>query len=192
MQAGDTLIESERVYLNVGSRAFTPPIDGLDTVNYLDNVKLMSLTELPQHLIILGGSYIGLEMGQIFRRLGSEVSIIEYSSHLASCEDEDVSEEIERIMVGEGINIYTNSKATHVSQNIDNITVTFENNGDKSSVSGTHLLVATGRIANTDTLNLEAIGLATDKRGYIETNGQLETSVQGDYALGDINGRGAF
>lgn len=192
IQAGDDVIEAERVYLNVGTRAFTPPIEGLDTVNYLDNVKLMGLTELPQHLIILGGSYIGLEMGQIFRRFGSDVTVIEYSSHLASREDKDVSEEIERIMVGEGINIYTNSKATHVSQNIDSITVTFENNGNESSVSGTHLLVATGRVPNTDTLNLETIGLFTDKRGYIETNGQLETSVQGVYALGDINGRGAF
>lgn len=192
IQAGDDVIEAERVYLNVGTRAFTPPIDGLDTVNYLDNVKLMGLTELPQHLIILGGSYIGLEMGQIFRRFGSDVSIIEYSSHLASREDKDVSEEIERIMDGEGINIYTNSKATHVSENSNGITVTFENHGSESSVSGTHLLVATGRVPNTDTLNLEAIGIATDKRGYIETNGQLETSVQGVYALGDINGRGAF
>ncbi len=186
------VIEAERVYLNVGTRAFIPPIEGLDSVNYLDNVKLMGLTELPNHLVILGGSYIGLEIGQIFRRFGSEVSIIEYNSDLASREDKDVSEEIARIMLGEGIDIYTNSKATQVSESDNGITVTFDKDNHKTDITGSHLLVATGRVPNTDTLNLEAVGLATDKRGFIETNGQLETSVQGIYALGDINKRGAF
>lgn len=192
IQAGDTVIESERVYLNVGTRAFSPPIDGLEDVNYLDNVRLMSLSELPEHLVILGGSYIGLEMAQIFTRFDSKVSVIEYSSHLASREDTDVSEEIERIMLSEGIDVYTNSKATHVSENDEGITVKFDNDGSESSITGSHLLVATGRVPNTDTLNLEAIGLPTNKRGYIETNGKLETSIDGIYALGDINGRGAF
>jgi len=192
MQVGDTVIEAERVYLNVGTRAFTPPIDRLDSVDYLDNVKLMSLSELPEHLIILGGSYIGLEMGQIFRRFGSQVTIIEYSPRLASREDEDVSEEIERIMVGEGITIHTDSKAVSVSQDDNGIAVTIEKNGETNTVTGSHLLVATGRVPNTDSLNLEAIGLETNKRGFIETNGKLETAVAGIYALGDINGRGAF
>lgn len=192
IQAGEHVIEAERVYLNVGTRASIPPITGLDTVNYLDNVKLMSLAEIPEHLVILGGSYIGLEMAQIFRRFGSDVSIVEYSPRLASREDEDVSAEIERIMVGEGINVYTDSKATHASEDSDGITVTFESDGTESSITGSHLLVATGRVPNTDTLNLEAIGLAMNNRGYIETNGRLETSIDGIYALGDINGRGAF
>lgn len=192
IQVGEHVIEAERVYLNVGTRASIPPITGLDTVNYLDNVKLMSLAEIPEHLVILGGSYIGLEMAQIFRRFGSDVSIVEYSPRLASREDEDVSAEIERIMVGEGINVYTDSKATHASEDSDGITVTFESDGTESSITGSHLLVATGRVPNTDTLNLEAIGLAMNNRGYIETNGRLETSIDGIYALGDINGRGAF
>lgn len=192
MQVGDMLIESERLYLNVGTRAFAPPIEGLDSVDYLDNVGIMSLTDLPEHLLILGGSYIGLELGQIFRRFGSEVTIIEYSPRLASREDDDVSEEIERIMVGEGIRICTDSKATSVSQDDDGISVIFENQGETKTVSGTHLLVATGRIPNTDTLKLDAIGLEANKRGFIETNGKLETAIEGVYALGDINARGAF
>ncbi|MGJ3240514.1 MAG: mercuric reductase [Anaerolineae bacterium] len=192
VRVGDSIIEAERVYLNVGTRARIPEIEGLDTVDYLDNVRLMDLNELPEHLIILGGSYIGLEMGQIFRRFGSQVSIIEYSPHLASREDEDVSAEIERIMRDEGIDIYTDSQATAVSRSADTLTVTLEGNRTERHVSGTHLLVATGRIPNTDTLNLQAIGLDTDKRGFIKTDGQLQTDVSGVYALGDINGRGAF
>lgn len=193
LQVGDTEIEAERVYLNVGTRAAIPPIDGLDLVDYLDNVRLMSLDELPEHLIILGGSYIGLEMGQIFRRFGSDVSIIELSPHLASREDVDVSEEIERIIVGEGVNVYTRHKAVNVTQKNGKIKVTAEDdNGRDIQVTGSHLLVATGRKPNTDTLNLEAVGLETNKRGIIETNGKLETSAEGIYALGDINGRGAF
>lgn len=193
VQVGDTIIEAERVYLNVGTRAFIPPIDGLDTVDYLDNVKLMGLTTLPEHLIILGGSYIGLEIGQIFRRFGSEVTIIERAPRVAVREDEDVSAEIERIMTDEGITLHTDSSATQVSQDGDVISVTLStSDGNETEVSGSHLLVATGRVPNTDTLKLNAIGLETNQRGYIATNGQLETSVAGVFALGDINRRGAF
>lgn len=193
VQVGDTLLESDRVYLNVGTRAAAPPIDGLDDVDYLDNVKLMDLDTLPEHMIILGGSYIGLEMAQIFRRFGSDVTVIEYAPRLASREDEDVSAEIERIMVGEGITVYTGYGANHVSQDSRGITVTAENkSGDSITVTGSHLLVATGRKPNTDTLHLETIGLTTDDRGYIKTNGKFETDLPGIYAVGDINGRGAF
>ncbi|MEM9954148.1 MAG: mercuric reductase [Chloroflexota bacterium] len=193
IQVGDKIIEAERVYLNVGTHAFIPPIDGLGTVDYLDNVKLMGLTALPEHLVILGGSYIGLEIGQIFRRFGSDVTIIEHSSRVAVCEDEDVSAEIKRIMTDEGITIHTDSSARSVSQDDNVIAVTVSlSDGHEIQVSGSHLLVATGRVPNTDTLNLDAIGLETNQRGYIETNNQLETSVAGVFALGDINGRGAF
>ncbi len=193
VQVGNDRIESERVYLNVGTRAMIPPIDGLADVDSLDNVKLMALTELPDHLVILGGSYIGLEIGQIFRRFGSEVTIIERSPRVAFREDEDISAEIERIMVEEGITILTDYSAKQVQQDGNSVTVTIaKSDGHTMDVSGSHLLVATGRIPNTDTLNLDAIGLDTDKRGYIETNGQLETSIEGIWALGDINRRGAF
>lgn len=193
VQVGGTLIEAERVYLNVGTRPMIPPIEGLDSVDYLDNIKLMSLEELPEHLIILGGSYIGLETGQIFSRFGAQVSIVEYSPHLASREDEDISEEIERIMTTEGISIYTGHKAVKVAQDDDGISVLIEDSeGQQTEIQGSHLLVATGRRPNSDKLNLEAIGLETDKRGFIPTNDKLETALAGVYALGDVNGRGAF
>lgn len=193
VKIGDDVHEAERVYLNVGTRAFIPPIDGLGEVNFLDNVKLMHLRELPQHMIILGGSYIGLEMGQIFRRFGSEVTIIEVSDHMASREDEDVSEEIERIFNEEGITLITGHKAVHASQDGDVITITVEDNdGNQQTVTGSHLLVATGRVPNTDSLSLDAVGVETNKRGYVITDDKLQSNVPNIWALGDINGRGAF
>lgn len=194
VKIGDEVHETERVYLNVGTRAMIPPIDGLDSVDYLDNVKLMALQELPQKLLILGGSYIGLEMAQIFRRFGSEVTVVEYAPRVAYREDEDVSAEIERVLCEEGVEFYTGYRATQATQGADGITIRAEptNGGEAVQLTGSHLLVATGRIANSDTLNLEAVGLETDKRGFIETNGKLETSVPGIWALGDINKRGAF
>jgi len=195
VRVGDTVIESERVYLNVGTRDSIPSVEGLETITYLNNVSLMNLKELPEHFIILGGGYIGLEMGQIFCRFGSQVSIIEYMSHVASGEDADVSEEVERILRSEGVIIHSNSEATQVTQESDgsiNVTIKNRENGTETTINGSHLLVATGRTPNTDTLNLEAVGVKTDKRGYIETNGKLETNVKGIWALGDINKRGAF
>lgn len=194
MQVGDDVLEAERVYLNVGTRSYTPPITGLDQVNYLDNVRLMGLETLPAHLLILGGGYIGLEMGQIFRRLGSAVTIVENSARVAVNEDEDVTAEIERILRAEGVTIYTGHQAVAVSQAEDGtISLIIKNGeGQTRTLEGSHFLVATGRQPNTDSLNLQAIGLETDKRGYIKTNGQLETALKGIYAVGDINGRGAF
>lgn len=195
MQIGDDVHEADRVYLNVGTRAFIPPIDGIDTVDYLDNVKLMELEALPAHLVILGGGYIGLEMGQIFRRFGSEVTIIETAPHVANREDEDVKEEIERILTSEGVTLETGFRAQKVEQAADGtITVTLNasEGSETKTVSGSHLLVATGRKPNTDTLNLDRVGVETDERGYIPTNGKLETNVPGIWALGDINKRGAF
>lgn len=194
VRVGDDIHTAERVYLNTGTRARILPIDGLEDVEYLDNVALMDLRELPQHIIILGGSYIGLEMGQILRRLGSEVTIIEYSSRVASREDDDVTDEVERIFREEGVNLLTGHKAAHVSQDGDTITVTAEavEGGQQTQVQGSHLLLATGRIPNTDKLNLESVGVEIDKRGFVPTNGKLETSVPGIWVLGDINKRGAF
>ncbi len=194
VRVNDEVHTAERVYLNTGTSARVLPIDGLENVEYLDNVSLMDLRELPQHIVILGGSYIGLEMGQIFRRLGSEVTIIEYSPRVASREDEDVTEEVERIFRAEGVNLLTGHKAVHVSQAGSTITVTAEavEGGQQTTVQGTHLLLATGRTPNTDKLNLEAVGVETDNRGFISTNGKLETNVPGIWALGDINKRGAF
>ena len=191
---GDEMHTAERVYLNVGTRAFIPPVPGLDEVDYLDNFRLMALDELPEHLIIMGGGYIGLEMGQIFRRFGSDVTIIERAAHVASREDTDVSAEIEHIFIEEGIMLLTKTQITRVSEDEGGtMHVTIEDSdGNAGSVRGSHLLVSTGRVPNTDTLHLERIGLATDDRGYIQTNGRLETDVPGVWALGDINRRGAF
>ncbi len=187
--------EAERVYLNTGTSARILPIDGLEDVDYLTNVSLMDLDELPQHLIILGGSYIGLEMGQIFRRLGSEVTIIEYNDRVAAREDEDVTAEVERVFREEGVTLLTGHKAAHVTPSDDGlITVTAEavNGGRETVVTGSHLLLATGRVPNTERLNLDAVGVETDNRGFVPTNGKLETNVPGIWALGDINKRGAF
>jgi pyruvate/2-oxoglutarate dehydrogenase complex dihydrolipoamide dehydrogenase (E3) component len=193
VKIGDEVHTAERVYLNVGTRAFVPPIPGIKEVDYLDNFKLMALEDLPAHLVILGGGYIGLEMGQIFRRFGSDVTIIERAAHVASREDTDVSEEIERIFQDEGITLLTDTSVTRVTDDHGAIHVTIEDaNGTEGRVRGSHLLVSAGRVPNTDTLNLESIGLETDERGYIHTNGRLETDVPGVWALGDINRRGAF
>jgi pyruvate/2-oxoglutarate dehydrogenase complex dihydrolipoamide dehydrogenase (E3) component len=195
VKASDDLLEAKKVYLNVGTRAAVPPITGLKDAPYLDNVTIWDLDVLPEHLVIIGGGYIGLEFAQIFRRFGSQVTVVEFAPRAAIQEDADVSAEIERILTDEGVQFYTN----HAAQKVERL-----NNGwlslliqDRATnefreLQGSHLLVATGRTPNTDSLNLQAIGLETDKRGYIKTNGQLETDVKGIYALGDINGRGAF
>ncbi|MGB1285103.1 MAG: mercuric reductase [Aggregatilineales bacterium] len=194
VQAGDDIIEGKRIYINVGARAFVPPIPGLDTVDYMTSKELLALEELPDHMVIIGGGYIGLEFGQMFRRFGSNITIIEGASHIANREDTDISESITEFLEAEGINILTEQKATQVSQD-DNgtITVTLEDkNGDTMTVDGSHLLVATGRRPNSDTLNLESVGIEVNERGYIVTNGKLETSQPNVWALGDVNGRGAF
>jgi pyruvate/2-oxoglutarate dehydrogenase complex dihydrolipoamide dehydrogenase (E3) component len=157
---GEALLAA-KLFLNTGTRPFIPPIPGLDLVPALDNRSLLALSELPEHLVIVGGSYIGLEMAQIFRRLGADVTVIEGGPALASRENPDISAMIREFL-------------------------------DKGEASGTHLLVATGRLPNTDGLGLESIGIETGPRGHITTNERLETAVHGVWALGDINGRGAF
>lgn len=195
IQAGDTVLESEQVYINVGTRAVLPPIEGLNDVPHMTNVDILKLKELPQHLVIVGGSYIGLEFGQMFRRFGSEVTIIERSAHVASREDADVSEELETILKNEGVKLGTSSTAVAVRQSGDgNITVTCRDDETGNSVEfdGSHLLLATGRRPNSDKLNLGSVGVKTDARGYITVNGHFETNIPGIWALGDVNGRGAF
>lgn len=185
-------LTATHVYLNTGTRASVPPIEGLSDSPYLDNISLLKLKAVPEHLIILGGSYIGIEMGQIFRRLGSKVSIIENSAHLASREDKDVSEAIEELLNEEGIDTYLAHKAQKVTHDSKGIHLHLTGDNGDVMVAGSHLLVAVGRVPNTDTLNAESVGLKLDERGYIPTNGKFETNVKGIWALGDINKRGAF
>lgn len=190
LQAGDRQIVARRVYLNTGTRPVVPSIAGLDSVPFLDNVSLLKLRSLPRHLVILGGSYIGLEMGQIFRRLGSNVSIVETGPRITSREDADVSDAVHAMLVEEGIAVHCGHAVDSVSPLAGDTGVRVRVGG--RDIDGSHLLVATGRQPNTERLGLQSVGVTVDARGYVPTDGQLRTNVPGIWALGDINKRGAF
>ncbi len=189
VDAGGQRLLARRLVLNTGTRPTAPPIAGLDDVPWLDSDALLALDALPPRLVVIGGSYIGLEMAQIFRRLGSAVAVIEAGPRLTAREDADVSAAIEALLRDEGIASTTAAKITRVERTADGVAVQLDGG---PRITGTHLLVATGRRPNTDDLGLETIGLAPNARGFIETNGRLETAVPGVYALGDVNARGAF
>jgi pyruvate/2-oxoglutarate dehydrogenase complex dihydrolipoamide dehydrogenase (E3) component len=196
----ESTVVAPRVYLNPGTRPFVPPIIGLDEVPYLTNETIMALRERPEHLVILGGSYIGLELGQIFRRLGSAVTVVETGSTVASREDPDVSARIAELLRGEGVTLLTDTEVERVTAH-DEIAraslslalhVRGRTTGEAQELRASHMLVATGRLPNTERLGLESVGVRTDDRGFIPVNGRLETSVPGIWALGDVNRRGAF
>jgi pyruvate/2-oxoglutarate dehydrogenase complex dihydrolipoamide dehydrogenase (E3) component len=192
IKVADEVLRADKIFINVGGRAVIPSIPGLDEVAYLTNSSMMNVDFLPAHLIVLGGSYVGLEFAQLYRRFGSEVTVIEPAPRLVSREDEDVSRAIADILEAEDIDIRVNSKAVGVKKQGTGIAVTIETAGTRSQVDGSHLLLAVGRRPNTDDLGLEHAGVVTDARGYIEVDDQLRTSVPGIWALGDCNGRGAF
>ena len=192
IKVADEVLRADKIFINVGGRAVIPSIPGLDKVPYLTNSSMMNVDFLPAHLIVLGGSYVGLEFAQLYRRFGSEVTVIEPAPRLVSREDEDVSRAIADILEAEDIDIRVNSKAVGVKKQGTGIAVTIETAGTRSQVDGSHLLLAVGRRPNTDDLGLEHAGVVTDARGYIEVDDQLRTSVPGIWALGDCNGRGAF
>jgi pyruvate/2-oxoglutarate dehydrogenase complex dihydrolipoamide dehydrogenase (E3) component len=185
-------LTSCRIFINTGTRSSRPPLKGLDTVAFLDNVSIMELDTVPEHLLVLGGGYIGLEFGQMFRRFGSRVTIVQSGDHLLVREDPDVSEEVARILEQDGIELLLNAKALSVSQSDGQIRMEVATREQQHVLSGSHLLVATGRVPNTDTLKLPAAGIATDARGFIKVNSRLETNVEGVYALGDVKGGPAF
>jgi pyruvate/2-oxoglutarate dehydrogenase complex dihydrolipoamide dehydrogenase (E3) component len=192
IKIGDEVLRADKIFINVGGRAVIPSIPGLDQVPYLTNSSMMNVDFLPAHLIVLGGSYVGLEFAQLYRRFGSDVTVIEPAPRLISREDEDISRAIADILQAEDIDILVNSKAVGVKKQGAGIAVTIESAGTRSQVAGSHLLLAVGRRPNTDDLGLEHAGVVTDARGYIEVDDQLRTSVPGIWALGDCNGRGAF
>jgi pyruvate/2-oxoglutarate dehydrogenase complex dihydrolipoamide dehydrogenase (E3) component len=192
VQVDGATLDAERIFINVGGRADVPPLPGIAMVPYLTNSSMMAVDFLPEHLVILGGSYIGLEFGQMYRRFGSEVTIIQRGPHLVPREDEDVALAIREILEAEGIRILTEAGATRVAARGGKVAVSVKLGAATTEVVGSHLLVATGRRPNTDDLGLEAAGIATDERGYIEVDSQLRTSVPGVFAMGDCNGRGAF
>jgi pyruvate/2-oxoglutarate dehydrogenase complex dihydrolipoamide dehydrogenase (E3) component len=192
VSVGDIELSAERIFLNVGGRAVIPPIPGLDRVPYLTNSSMMEVDFLPGHLVILGGSYVGLEFAQMFRRFGSEVSVIEAGPRLIGREDEDVSRAVAEFLQEEAIRLYLNSKAIEVKQDGNRFDLTISSGEQISHIAGTHLLVAVGRRPNTDDLGLDKAGIVTDSRGYITVDDELRTSAAGIWAIGDCNGRGAF
>ena len=192
VRVGDETLTADRIFLNVGGRAFVPPLPGLDTVPYLTNSTMMDLDTVPEHLVIVGGSYIGLEFGQMFRRFGSSVTVIEQGPRLIGREDEDVSAAVAGFLEKEGIAIRTNATCISLLRHGDGVAATVDCTAGAPVVTGSHLLLAVGRRPNTGDLGLEAAGVATDERGYITVDDQLQTSVPGIWALGDCNGRGAF
>lgn len=185
---GDRRFGAERIFLNTGARPIIPPIPGLAGVPLLTSETVMDVPELPRHLVILGGSYIGLEFAQMFRRFGSEVTVIERGPRLAPREDEDVSAEIQAILEDEGVTVRLESAVTEAAQQGSDITLTV----NEEQISGSHLLVAIGRAPATAGLHLERAGVELDARGHVKVDDELRTSAPHIYALGDVNGRGAF
>ena len=192
MRIGDSLISAEQIFLNVGGRAIVPDMPGVDRVPYLTNTSMLQLETLPRHLLIVGGSYVGLEFAQMYRRFGSEVTVVEKGSRLLAREDEDVAMEIQRVLEGEGIRFRTAAECIRLSLRDPAVAVEVDCESGDREVVGSHVLLAVGRRPNTDDLGLERAGIAVDKRGYIVVDEELRTNVPGIWALGDCNGRGAF
>ena len=192
LRVGDTVIEAESIFINVGGRASVPAFPGVDSVPFLTNTGMVDLRELPGHLIIVGGSYIGLEFGQMFRRFGSEVTIIERAPHLLPREDEDVSKAILELVQGEGINVYLDAECIALDGKAGAVKVKAQGNQLCEKAVGTHLLLAVGRQPNTDDLGLDKAGVTLDARGNIQVDEQCRSNVPGIWAMGDCNGRGAF
>jgi pyruvate/2-oxoglutarate dehydrogenase complex dihydrolipoamide dehydrogenase (E3) component len=189
---GEESLTAPRIFIDVGGRAVVPPLPGVDRVPYLTNTSMLALDRLPEHLIVVGGSYIGLEFGQMYRRFGADVTIVEKNQRLVAPEDEDVSQAIREILEGEGIRMRVSAECIRLAPHPDGVAVGVEcASGDPETV-GSHVLLAVGRRPNTDDLGLDKAGVVTDSRGHIRVDDFLATSVPGIWALGECNGRGAF
>ncbi len=186
------VLQADKIYINVGARASVPNMPGIHDVPFLNNSSIMDIDFLPEHFIIVGGSYVGLEFAQIYRRLGSEVTVVEMGPRLIGREDEDVSQAVLEILEAEGIEVRLNAKCISLEQRNGGIAVGLTCEEGPPEVVGTHVLMAVGRTPNTNDLGLDQAGVATDHRGYITADDQLQTNVPGIWALGDCNGRGAF
>jgi len=192
LRVGADLICADKIFLNVGGRAVVPDMPGIDGVPYLTNTTILDLEVLPRHLVIVGGSYIGLEFAQMFRRFGSEVTVIEKGPHLLWREDADICGAIEGIFANESINVRTQAECVRFERRGQDIAAGVNCTSGEPEVVGSHVLLAVGRRPNTDDLGIEKAGLEVDARGYIEVDDQLHTNIPGIWALGDCNGRGAF
>ncbi len=184
------LLRADKIFLNVGGRAIVPDIPGLSDVDYLTNVGILDLATLPEHLVVIGGSYIALEFAQMYRRFGARVSVVEKGPRLTSREDEDVSAAIKDILEAEGIDIHLDATDMRITKQDNGFQLHPREGADP--VSGSHVLVATGRQPNTDDLGLDAAGVETDARGFVKVDDQLRTNVEHIWAMGDCNGKGAF
>ncbi len=192
VEVNDQTLEAPKIFINVGGRAFIPPMPGANDVPYLTNSSIMHLDVLPEHLVIVGGSYVGLEFAQVYRRFGARVTVVEKTPQIIAREDPDVSQGVRDILAAEGIAIETGAECIAMAKRGDQVAVCLDCDGDKREAVGSHLLLAVGRVPNTDDLGLDRAGVKTDERGNIVVDDELRTSVPGIWAMGDCNGRGAF
>jgi len=189
---GELHFTADRFFINAGCRPAVPDIPGLADVSYLNSTSIMELAKVPPHLLVIGGGYVGLEFAQLFRRLGSRVTILQSAAQLLNGEDKDIADTVASILQEDDIQIHLNAKVEKVTRSRNRITVTLRAAGKSRKIEGTHLLVATGRVPNSDTLNLPSAAISADARGFIRVNEKLETSAKDIYALGDIKGGPAF
>jgi pyruvate/2-oxoglutarate dehydrogenase complex dihydrolipoamide dehydrogenase (E3) component len=192
VRVGGDVLSAQRIFINVGGRASVPPLPGIGQVPHLDNSSILALDRLPEHLVVVGGSYVGLEFAQMYRRFGAAVTVVEMKPHLIAREDPEVSTAIEEILHGEGIAVRTGAKCISLAPHERGVAVNVECADGEPTVVGSHVLLAVGRRPNTDDLGLPRAGVATDARGFVTVDDSLATNVPGIWALGDCNGRGAF
>jgi pyruvate/2-oxoglutarate dehydrogenase complex dihydrolipoamide dehydrogenase (E3) component len=192
VRVGGETLSAPRIFINVGGRAAVPAMPGVGQVPHLDNSSILALDRVPEHLVVVGGSYVGLEFAQAFRRFGAAVTVVEMQPHVIAREDPEISAAIEDILRGEGITLRTGATCINLARHAHGVAVGMECAEGDPTVAGSHVLLATGRRPNTDDLGLERAGVATDKRGFITVDDTLATNVPGIWALGDCNGRGAF
>jgi len=185
-------LTADKIIINTGGRALVPPMPGIDKVPYLTNSTIMDLDVLPEHLLVVGGSYIGLEFAQAYRRFGARVTVVEMADRLIAREDEDVSDTVRKILADEGIDIRLGAKCLSVEPDGKGVSMSLDCSTGAPKIRGSHVLLAVGRRPNSDDLGLDKAGIATDAKGYITVDDQCRTNVEGIWAIGDVNGRGAF
>ena len=192
VRVNGSVIEADKIFLNVGGRPFVPDLPGIQEVDYLTSSTIMEVDFLPEHLIVIGGSYIGLEFAQMYRRFGSKVTVVEKAGRIIASDDPDTSEAAQQVLEQEGVKFELNANCISLGREGDDVVVKVDCDDGPPQVKGSHVLVAVGRVPNTDDLGLDTVGVEMDERGFIKVNDQLETSVPGIWAIGDVNGKGAF